>query len=90
MLTPAEVTRWRRFYERWPFDDLHRYYRPAALVSAALHVGDSAALTELVEARLEWLEAPMLRAVDTEAAGAAGGGYAYTEADRATLAAFGL
>lgn len=33
-LTPEEFEDWRQFYTRWPFDDLHRFHRPAALVAA--------------------------------------------------------
>jgi len=31
----AEFDRWRHFYVQQPFDDLHRFHRPAALVAAA-------------------------------------------------------
>jgi hypothetical protein len=35
-MPPQEIDEWRAFYVRWPFDDLHRYHRPAALVAACL------------------------------------------------------
>lgn len=30
-----EFDRWRHFYMQHPFDDLHRFQRPAALIAAA-------------------------------------------------------
>ena len=30
----AEYARWAEFYRLYPFDDLHRYHRPAALVAS--------------------------------------------------------
>lgn len=47
-MSRAEFKRWGAFYRRYPFDDLHRYHRPAALVSAALGGGE-------VQSRLDWL-----------------------------------
>lgn len=37
-----------QFYRLFPFDDYHRFYRPAALISSALG-GD-------MKGRLEWLQ----------------------------------
>ena len=34
-MTQAEFSKWVEFYRMAPFDDLHRYHRPAALVAAA-------------------------------------------------------
>lgn len=34
-MSPPEFGAWRAFYELFPFDDLHRFHRPAALVAAA-------------------------------------------------------
>lgn len=48
-MSRAEFKRWGLFYRRYPFDDLHRYHRPAALVSTALGGGDE------MQARLAWL-----------------------------------
>jgi len=50
VLTPDELASWRQFYIRWPFDDFHRYYRPAALVSASMS-GE-------IEPALDWLQPP--------------------------------
>lgn len=35
-MTQAEFEGWIEFYRRWPFDDLHRFYRPAALVASSM------------------------------------------------------
>jgi hypothetical protein len=47
-MTQAEYNNWIAFYRSYPFDDLHRYHRPAALVSVSMGGGD-------VKDRLEWL-----------------------------------
>lgn len=46
-----EFQDWCAFYRRWPFDDMHRYHRPAALVSMSLGGGD-------IQERLDWLQPP--------------------------------
>lgn len=38
-MTDDELAVWREFYRLYPFDDLHRYHRPAALVSASMSGG---------------------------------------------------
>lgn len=48
-MSRVEFQRWMDFYEHAPFDDLHRYHRPAALVSQSLAGGK-------IDERLEWLE----------------------------------
>jgi hypothetical protein len=40
---------WREFYKLYPFDDRHRFYRPAALISSSLGGGK-------LEDRLEYLQ----------------------------------
>lgn len=47
-MTPAEFQSWVEFYIGQPFDDLHRYHRPAALVASSFN-GD-------IEGKLEWLQ----------------------------------
>ena len=47
-MTQAEFLSWVAFYKLFPFDDFHRYHRPAALV-AAMTNGD-------VKKHLEWLQ----------------------------------
>lgn len=44
----SEFQAWCEFYRLYPFDDMHRFHRPAALVSTALGGGD-------IQQRLEWL-----------------------------------
>lgn len=34
-MTQREFESWVAYYRRFPFDDLHRYHRPAALVASA-------------------------------------------------------
>lgn len=48
-MTQKEFDRWMQFYRDQPFDDLHRYHRPAALISVSMGGGD-------VKERLEWLQ----------------------------------
>ena len=48
----AELQSWREFFVLYPFDDFHRFHRPAALMSASMGSGD---LNELTVSRLKWL-----------------------------------
>ena len=50
-MTQVEFQAWMAFYRRWPFDDMHRYHRPAALVAWSMAGGD-------VQERLDWLQPP--------------------------------
>lgn len=50
-LTPIEFERWISFYRKWPFDDLHRYHRPAAMMAKAMAGGD-------VQTYLDYLTPP--------------------------------
>jgi hypothetical protein len=34
VMTQPEFLAWREFHRLYPFDDLHRYHRPAALVAS--------------------------------------------------------
>jgi hypothetical protein len=34
-MTPREFSQWAEFYKLFPFDDRHRFHRPAAMVAAA-------------------------------------------------------
>lgn len=47
-MSRVEFLRWGEFYKLYPFDDFHRYHRPAALVASSFGGGD-------LRARLEWL-----------------------------------
>lgn len=44
-----EFLAWIEFYKLYPFDDFHRFHRPAALVSVSLGGGD-------IQQRLDWLQ----------------------------------
>ena len=72
-MSQREFTGWMDFYRAHPFDDLHRFHRPAALIAQSMAGGD-------IAPRLNWLAPqppdPALEGFD--------------EADRNTLAAFGL
>jgi hypothetical protein len=48
-MTQKEFGEWMEFYRNFPFDDFHRYHRPAALVSVSMSGGD-------IGERLEWLQ----------------------------------
>jgi hypothetical protein len=69
-----EFLEWMAFYRLWPFDDFHRFHRPAAMVANAAAGGGD------MTSRLEWLQ-PDVRAVDDSQ---------MTDADRNTLSAFGI
>lgn len=43
-----EYHAWARFYARYPFDDFHRYQRPAALVAQTIGGGE-------MDVKLDWL-----------------------------------
>jgi hypothetical protein len=48
IMDQPEFLTWVEHFKLYPFDDYHRFHRPAALVSASLGGGD-------VRDRLEWL-----------------------------------
>ncbi len=39
-MSANEFSRWREFYLRQPFDDVHLYYRPAALIAQSMSGAD--------------------------------------------------
>ena len=47
-VTAEEMEEWHLYYEMHPFDDYHRYHRPAALVSCSLSGGE-------INEALKWL-----------------------------------
>lgn len=47
-MTQAEYHGWIAYYKHYPFDDLHRFHRPAALVGASFS-GD-------IDKKLSWLQ----------------------------------
>ncbi|AZR95098.1 hypothetical protein BBB39_16055 [Bordetella trematum] len=80
-MTLAEFRSWQRFYQESPFDDLHRYHRPAAMLAQVMAGGD-------YPARLEWLVGDSAPMPDPVEGGLAGG--QFSEADLRTFAALGL
>ena len=54
-MTLPEFLAWREFFRLYPFDDLHRYHRPAALV-AGLLTGGNDPLNMRVTSHLDWLQ----------------------------------
>jgi hypothetical protein len=48
-MSHAEFLRWQDYYNISPFDDMHRHYRPAALIARSMSGGD-------VSEMLEWLQ----------------------------------
>lgn len=52
-MTQAEFEGWKEFYVRFPFDDGHRFHRPAALVYSAAFAPDSRA--EAAGDAMRWL-----------------------------------
>jgi hypothetical protein len=82
-MTHNEAEAWREFYRANPFDDFHRFYRPAALVAAASSDGK-------VRERLEWLAPSELmngsNAEEAEVIEERG----YSAADVSTLRALGM
>lgn len=47
-MSEQEFRRWVRFYRQQPFDDIHRYYRPAVLQASAFGGGDMAAMMDFL------------------------------------------
>ena len=52
-MSVPEFVRWMQYYKRNPFDDLHRYHRPAALVSVSMGGGDFIERVELLRGSFE-------------------------------------
>lgn len=48
-MTLPEFLAWVEFYRLFPFDDFHRFHRPAALVAQSFGGGD-------IAPRLDWLQ----------------------------------
>jgi len=49
VISNAEFIRWTDFYRKHPFDDFHRYHRPAALVATSMNGAD-------IKSLLDWLQ----------------------------------
>jgi len=48
-MTQGEFESWMEFYSKYPFDDMHRFHMPAALVAQKMGGGD-------VRPMLRWLQ----------------------------------
>ena len=46
-----EFQQWIAYFRAYPFDDFHRYHRPAALISTSFGGGD-------MQTRLDYLQPP--------------------------------
>ena len=51
VMTPDEFGDWIEFYRMQPFDDFHRFHRPAALIATSMGGGE-------IQPRLDWLQPP--------------------------------
>ena len=47
-----ELEGWREFYRLYPFDDYHRFHRPAALIAGM----QSSSAQQAINAHLKWLQ----------------------------------
>jgi hypothetical protein len=56
----AEFQQWIAYFRLFPFDDFHRYHRPAALVATSFGGGD-------LQTRLDWLQPPSVTFNDADA-----------------------
>lgn len=50
-MTEPEFLTWLEFYKLHPFDDMHRFFRPAALIAQSMSGGD-------MQLKLDYLEPP--------------------------------
>lgn len=53
VMTETEYRAWVEFYRMSPFDDLHRFHRPAALIARSFSGGDVGDLLEWLQPRPE-------------------------------------
>lgn len=74
-MTYIEFCDWVAFYLEHPFDDEHRYHRPAALIAQSMAGGK-------MEEKLEWLKGAVAESDDDDHSLGR-----YSEADRRTIAA---
>jgi len=78
-MTYAEFCEWVAFYVEHPFDDVHRYHRPAALIAQSMAGGQ-------MDEKLAWLKGgrPLVEADEDSWAGR------FSYADRRTFEALGM
>jgi hypothetical protein len=74
-ISHKEFVAWIEFYRLYPFDDRHRFHRPAAMVAHAMGGADVSAILEYLQPSPD----PMLMGV----------GGRFSDADLTTLSAFG-
>lgn len=75
-MTRKEFESWKQFYALRPFDDLHRFHRPAAVIAHSIGGGDlGKTLDMLVNER------KVIEGMEKELA------EGFSEADKATIAA---
>lgn len=79
-MSQREWVSWQKFYRSHPFDDAHRYHRPAALIAGSFGGGGQKAMWE----RLEWLRNEQKPPADMPAQVLEG---QFTEADINTMRA---
>jgi hypothetical protein len=48
-MTRSEFISWMQFYRRWPFDDYHRFHRPAALIAGCTGGEDMQKLLDFLQ-----------------------------------------
>jgi len=51
-MSQREYLSWVRFYRLFPFDDLHRFHRPAALIASA----DAKDRQAAINGAIDWLQ----------------------------------
>lgn len=71
-ITEDELESWKAYYRHWPFDDLHRYHRPAAMIGASMSGGYNEKL-EMVAGTLPASAGGGLNEVDRSVMAALGG-----------------
>lgn len=78
-MSRSEAEDWLNFYRVSPFDDRHRYHRPAALAWSAGRSGDA---QDNLQQALDWLDPGEAKA-EAEATG-------FSQADLNTFKALGM
>lgn len=81
VMSRNEFSAWCEYYLSHPFDDFHRFHRPAALVASSM--------AGTVEDKLAWL-APALAALPSEELAGPEAERQYSQADLNTFKALGM
>lgn len=76
-MTYAEFVSWQHYYDEAPFDDHHRYHRPALLVAQSMAGGD-------IKPKLEFLVPPKTEELSEQVPGG------LSQADLRTIATLGV